>query len=214
MIQNHDKTRVSHQFSIMHRLQNFYPCTSVCLVPAHKHTLKTSKLKLEIKSQTFGAFNGTFIQSEAWESHIPPASNPPQNVVRHSRRSRLLHTPLETCLPQAAPLPAPGAGTAAGALPAFAPLPPGAVGLDPLPQPDGSCSRAASRRAAEEGQGGEDASPVRGKVSGSPGTVPHRRKLTVPVPHLSVGNIAPSFLPLHPTLGNLTETVHVGTMCK
>lgn len=128
----------------MHRLQNFYPCTSVCLVPAHKHTLKTSKLKLEIKSQTFGAFNGTFIQSEAWESHIPPASNPPQNVLRHSRHSRLLHTPLETCLPQAVPLPAPGVGTAAGALPALAPLPPGAVGLDPLPQPDGSCSWAAS----------------------------------------------------------------------
>lgn len=72
-------------------------CASVCLVHAHKHTPRKVKLKLRIKSQTFGAFNRTFIQSEAWQSTIPPASNPPLRALQCSRHSWLLSTPLGTC---------------------------------------------------------------------------------------------------------------------
>ena len=195
--------------------------------PAHKHTLKKSKLKLKIKSQTFSAFNSTswltlsqpkpghntFIQSEACESHIPPTSNPPQIIIQRSRHSQLLNTPPEICPRETVSLPGPGGETANEGSARARTTPAG--GCRAQPSPTGSqILLSGCFVPAEKGHGSKDASPGRGKVSCSPSTVPRRRKLTVTVPHLSVGEISPSFLPLHPTLGNLTERVHVGTMCK
>lgn len=57
-------------------------------------------------------------------------------------------------------VPGPGGGTAAGALPAFAPLPPGAVGLDALRQAAPSCSQAATCQVVDEACSGRDASPA------------------------------------------------------